>query len=250
MRRFIVLTAATALAVTAFAGSAAAQDPVNLRVLVHQNPPFVAFMEQFNEQFEANHPDINVEMAVVNANELMTSTQTRLMANDVDVIDIFAFSNAAEPYMEGTDPPGWQSLIDAGLLMDLTDQPFVANYDAASIADAGTYNDRVYQVNLGRVGFSGVYYNKDVLRGERHRGARDLVRAGGGLRDADVRGGALHDGGRRRWLAHLRRRATACWGPTTRTRLRSSRASGPAASSTPIPSGSTCWASTRCTTAT
>jgi raffinose/stachyose/melibiose transport system substrate-binding protein len=163
MRRSIVLTAATALAVTAFAGSAAAQDPVNLRVLVHQNPPFVAFMEQFNEQFEANHPDINVEMAVVNANELMTSTQTRLMANDVDVIDIFAFSNAAEPYMEGTDPPGWQSLIDAGLLMDLTDQPFVASYDPASIADAGTYNDRVYQVNLGRVGFSGVYYNKDIL---------------------------------------------------------------------------------------
>ena len=36
MRRFIVLTAATALAVTAFAGGAAAQDPVNLRVLVHQ----------------------------------------------------------------------------------------------------------------------------------------------------------------------------------------------------------------------
>jgi raffinose/stachyose/melibiose transport system substrate-binding protein len=163
MRRLIVLTAATALAVTAFAGSAAAQDPVTLRVLVHQNPPFVAFMESFNEQFEANHPDIKVDMAVVNANDLMTSTQTRLMANDVDVIDIFAFSNAAQPYMQNTNPPGWQSLIDAGLLMDLTDQPFIANYDPASIADAGTYNDRVYQINLGRVGFSGIYVNKDLL---------------------------------------------------------------------------------------
>ena len=163
MRRLIVLTAATALAVTAFAGSAAAQDPVTLRVLVHQNPPFVAFMELFNEQFEANHPDITVDMAVVNANDLMTSTQTRLMANDVDVIDIFAFSNAAQPYMQNTNPPGWQSLIDAGLLMDLTDQPFVANYDPASIADAGTYNDRIYQINLGRVGFSGIYVNKDLL---------------------------------------------------------------------------------------
>ena len=163
MRRLIVLTAAMALAVTAFAGSAAAQDPVTLRVLVHQNPPFVDFMNQFNEQFQADHPDIKVDMAVVNANELMTSTQTRLMANDVDVIDIFAFSNAAQPYMQNTDPPGWQSLIDAGLLMDLTDQPFVANYDPVSIADAGTYNDKVYQINLGRVGFSGIYYNKDLL---------------------------------------------------------------------------------------
>jgi len=161
MRRLIVAAAATALAVTAFAGSVTAQE--SLRVLVHQNPPFVEFMEQFNAQFEADNPDIRVEMAVVNTNELMTSTQTRLMANDVDVIDIFAFSNAAEPYMEGTDPPGWQSLIDAGLLMDLTDQPFVANYDETSIADAGTYNDRVYQINLGRVGFSGIYYNKDLF---------------------------------------------------------------------------------------
>ena len=167
MRRLIVLTAATAIAVAAFAGSAAAQDPVNLRVLVHQNPPFVEFMDSFNAEFEANHPDIKVEMAVVNANELMTSTQTRLMANDVDVIDIFAYSNAAEPYMEGTDPPGWQSLIDAGLIMDLADQPFVGNYDPASIADAGAYKDGVYQINLGRVGFSGIYYNKD-LRSEEH----------------------------------------------------------------------------------
>lgn len=163
MRRLIVLTAATALAITGFAGGAAAQDPVTLRVLVHQNPPLVEFMESFNAQFEADHPDIRVDMAVVNANDLMTSTQTRLMANDVDVIDIFAFSNATQPYMQNTDPPGWQSLIDAGLLMDLTDQPFVANYDAAATADAGTYNGRVYQVNLGRVGFSGIYVNKDLL---------------------------------------------------------------------------------------
>jgi raffinose/stachyose/melibiose transport system substrate-binding protein len=163
MRRLIVLASATTLTIAALAASAVAQDPLTLRVLVHQNPPFVAFMESFNEQFEADNPGIDVDMQVVNANEIMTSTQTRLEANDVDVIDIFAFHNGAQPYMQDTDPPAWQSLIDAGLLMDLTDQPFVANYDPVSIADAGTYNDRVYQVNLGRVGFSGVYVNTDLL---------------------------------------------------------------------------------------
>ena len=75
-------------------------------------------------------PGVTVDMSVVNANDLMTNTQTRLMANDVDVIDIFSFSNAIQPYMKNVNPPGWQSLIDAGLLMDITDQPFVANYDA------------------------------------------------------------------------------------------------------------------------
>jgi raffinose/stachyose/melibiose transport system substrate-binding protein len=163
MRRLIVLMALISTALGAFGGAAAAQDPVTLRVLVHQNPPFVDFMNTFNESFQAKYPNVKIDMAVVNANELMTNTQTRLMANDVDVIDIFAFSNATQPYMKNVDPPGWQSLIDAGLLMDLTDQPFVANYDASSIADAGTYNGRVYGINLGRVGFSGIYYNKDLF---------------------------------------------------------------------------------------
>ena len=163
MRKLIVTAAAAALAATAFAGPATAQDDVKLRVLVHQNPPFIDFMESFNTQFEADNPGVSVDMAVVNANDILTSTQTRLTANDIDVIDIFAFHNKAQPYMENTDPPGWQTLIEGGQLMDLTDQPFVANYTPESIADAGTYNDRVYQVNLGGVTFSGVFVNEDML---------------------------------------------------------------------------------------
>lgn len=135
----------------------------SVRVLIHQNPPFVEYMEAFNDAFTAKYPGVTIDMAVVNANDLGTSTQTRLTANDVDVIDIFSFSNAVQPYMKNVNPPGWQSLIDAGLLMDLTDQPFVQNYDAAAIADAGSYNGKVYEINLGRVGFSGIYYNKDLF---------------------------------------------------------------------------------------
>jgi raffinose/stachyose/melibiose transport system substrate-binding protein len=102
-------------------------------------------------------------MAVVNANDLSTVTQTRLTANDVDVVDMFGFANAAQPYMKNVDPPNWQTLIEAGYLLDITDQPFVKNYDEATIKDAGTYNGKVYQVNLGRVSYSGIYYNKDLF---------------------------------------------------------------------------------------
>ncbi|MBW4438493.1 MAG: extracellular solute-binding protein [Pleurocapsa minor GSE-CHR-MK-17-07R] len=140
-----------------------AAQSTTLRVLVHQNPPMVEFMEAFNEQFQANNPDIAIDMSVVNANDLSTVTQTRLSANDIDVIDMFGFSNAAQPYMANVDPPNWQQLADAGLLMDLTDQPFVANYDEATIADAGTYNGRVYSINLGRVSYSGIFYNMDLF---------------------------------------------------------------------------------------
>jgi raffinose/stachyose/melibiose transport system substrate-binding protein len=141
----------------------AAAEKVTLRVLVHQNPPMVAFMEEFNKKFQENNPNITVDMAVVNANDLSTVTQTRLTANDVDVVDMFGFANAAQPYMKQVDPPNWQQLIDAGLLMDISDQPFVKNYDASAVKDAGTYNGKVYEINLGRVTYSGIYYNKDLF---------------------------------------------------------------------------------------
>jgi raffinose/stachyose/melibiose transport system substrate-binding protein len=143
--------------------AAASGEDVTLRVLVHQNPPMVAFMEAFNDEFEAANPNITVDMSVVETGELATVTQTRLSANDVDVIDIFGFSNGVADYMSGATAPAWQQLIDAGLLLDITDQPFVQNYDEASIADAGTYNGKVYQVNLGRVSYSGMFVNDDLL---------------------------------------------------------------------------------------
>lgn len=94
------------------ADSAAA--PVTLRVLIHQNPPMVEYMNTFNEKFQKKYPNITVDMSVVNANDLSTVSQTRLTANDVDVVDMFGFANAAQPYMKKVDPPNWQTLIEAG----------------------------------------------------------------------------------------------------------------------------------------
>jgi raffinose/stachyose/melibiose transport system substrate-binding protein len=143
--------------------SVRAQEPVTLTVLIHQNPPLVDFMNEFNTKFQEKYPNITVDMAVVNNNDLSTTTQTRLSANDIDVIDTFGFANAVQPYMKNVTPPNWQALIDAGLLMDLTDQPFVKNYDPNVIKDSGTYNGKVYEINLGRVVYSGIFYNKDMF---------------------------------------------------------------------------------------
>jgi raffinose/stachyose/melibiose transport system substrate-binding protein len=138
-------------------------EPVTLRVLIHQNPPMVEFMEAFNDQFEAQYPNVTVDMSVVNANDLSTVTQTRLTANDVDVIDIFGFANGVQPYMKDVTPPNWQTLIEAGLLLDLTGQPFVELYDEATIRDAGSYDGKVYSINLGRVSYSGMFVNEDLF---------------------------------------------------------------------------------------
>jgi raffinose/stachyose/melibiose transport system substrate-binding protein len=145
------------------AAPAEEMEPVTLRLLTWQHPPTVEFLEGFVEEFEAAHPNITVDWSIVNANDLPTTQQTRLTANDVDVIAGFGFANGAQPYMSEVDPPNWQQFIEGGLLMDLTGQPFVDNYDDATIQDAGTFDGKVYQINLGRVTYSGMFYNKDLF---------------------------------------------------------------------------------------
>jgi len=145
------------------AQSGGCTEETTLKILAHQNPPMVDFMTKFNQDFMAKHPNVTVDMSVVNANDLSTVTQTRLTANDVDIIDIFGFANAAQPYMKNVTPPNWQTLIDAGLLADLTGQEFVKNYDESATKDACSYNNKAYCINLGRVSYSGIYYNKDLF---------------------------------------------------------------------------------------
>ncbi len=135
-----------------------------LRVLIHQNPPGVEFFESFNDDFEAANPGVNVEMAVVKADDIPTVNQTRLNANDIDVttISVTGFDKAVQPYMSDVDTPFWQQLIEAELLMDLSDQPYVQNYDEAAIAD-GSFDGGVYSLGLGRTIYSGVFVNLDLL---------------------------------------------------------------------------------------
>ena len=138
-------------------------EPVTLRVLIHQNPPMVEYMEAFTDEFEAAYPNVTVDLSIVETSDLPTVTQTRLTAKDVDLVDIFGFANAAQPYMSEVEPPNWQQFIEAGLLMDLTGQPFVDNYDEATITDAGSYDGKVYSINLGRVSYSGMFVNEDLF---------------------------------------------------------------------------------------
>jgi hypothetical protein len=113
-----------------------AQEDVTLRVMTWQNPPMVEWLEAFNEQFTAE-TGINVDYSVVNASDVGTVTQTRLSANDIDVLAFLnSFANRVQPFMSDVNPPSWQTVIDAGLLLDLTDQPFLDNFDAALMLKA------------------------------------------------------------------------------------------------------------------
>ena len=139
-----------------------------VKVLLHQNPPLVEYMQDFNSRFEAANPGVEIAMEIVESGDIATAAQTRLTANDVDIIDYCpagcsAFSTPVQPYMTDVEPPLWQQLIDAGLVADLTDEAFIANWDPVALADAGTYNDRVYALPAARVSYSGMFVNEDLL---------------------------------------------------------------------------------------
>ncbi len=139
-----------------------------VKVLVHQNPPFIGYMEGFNERFQGANPGVKVEMEIVNASDMATAIQTRLTAGEVDVIDYCAapcasFSGAIQPYMSDVNKPLWQQLIEAGLVADLSNESFISNYDPTALADAGSFNGSVYAIPAGRVTYGGMFVNQDLL---------------------------------------------------------------------------------------
>ncbi len=135
-----------------------------LRVLIHQNPAGVEFFENFNDEFQAANPGVEIDLSIVEADALSTTNQTRLTAKDIDVttISLSGFDKAVQDYMTDADPPAWQQLIDAGLIKDLTGESFLANYDDAAI-ESSSYNGSVYAVALGRTTYSGMFVNDDLL---------------------------------------------------------------------------------------
>jgi raffinose/stachyose/melibiose transport system substrate-binding protein len=163
--------AATTAAATRAAGSVAtAPAQVNggkattLRVLIHQNAPLVEFIGKFSEKFKARYPNVTVDVSVVPPDQLDQSIQTRLTAGDIDVFEnTQAFTNAPQDFMKGVDDPTWVQWIKGGLLEDLTNQPFIKNYDANALKSASTYNGKIYALSTGRYAYSGVFYNKELF---------------------------------------------------------------------------------------
>ena len=204
----IVATTALGAGVAAPAGGdrrASGEADVTLRVLVHQNPPSPSSWRRSTSEFEAANPGVTVDMSVVDA--------ARAGDGDPDPADRqrrrrrrhLRLRQRRPAVHERRRPPIWQTLIDAGLLLDLTDQPFVENYDPAAIADAGTYDGRVYAINLGRVVLQRHVRQQGPVRRRRGRGPDDVERAGGRVRGLQGGRQRVHDRRRRGRLADLRR---------------------------------------------
>ncbi len=144
-----VLLASTILAGTAFA-DAHSELTGTLRIVSDMsNPEPRAVMEGLAADFDALHPNLTVELEIVDREAWKTQIRNSLSANPPDVVNWYAATRMT-PY------------VDAGLFMDISDlwdDPAMA--DLASTKGAMTLNGAQWGVPYTYYQW-GVYYRKDI----------------------------------------------------------------------------------------
>lgn len=131
-----------------------------LQVLVSSAEGSDNAYEELNAAFEAAYPDVTVEFSSVPNDAFAAARSSRLTAGNLDVtlgqpFEVPDF--VADPQL-GDDALS----ADAGLFLDLTDEPFLDNF-TPSVIDSIAYNGKNYTVPTGLSYYTGVFYNKTLF---------------------------------------------------------------------------------------
>lgn len=132
-------------------------------------------IEEINKKFEEKYPEYKVEYTTTGPDdEYKQAQRARITAGDVDILaDLSGMRLSPKEWTPGAKVPDWQQWIDSGLIADLSDQPFVKNYNANDISKAGTYNGKVYALPTGKVAMSGFLQQRN-FRTERPSCPNDM----------------------------------------------------------------------------
>ncbi|NQY59422.1 ABC transporter substrate-binding protein [Cognatishimia sp.] len=144
------VAASVALTGAAFAGSHAKLSGDLVIFSDMSNPAPRAVMEGMVERFGAMHPDLNIELTVIDREAYKTQIRNFLSANPPDVANWYA-ANRMKPY------------VDAGLFEDISDlwaEEELA--DLASTKGAMTLDGKQWGVPYTYYQW-GVYYRKDIF---------------------------------------------------------------------------------------
>nr|WP_255570452.1 extracellular solute-binding protein [Cohnella sp. CFH 77786] len=142
-----------------------AEEEVTLKIIHWINEPVNKYYEEFNKKFMERYPNIKVVYDVVPSDATYDQLQqTRINANDADLMALKSgFAPIPQEWAKGAEDPLWKQWIDAGLIADLSNQEFVKNYNPVDVQNSTTYNGKVYGINMGKVSFTGLYYNKKIF---------------------------------------------------------------------------------------
>ncbi|MCD9020195.1 ABC transporter substrate-binding protein [Cohnella silvisoli] len=140
-------------------------EKVTLKIIHWINEPVNKYYEEFNKKFTERYPNITVDYQVVPSDATYDQLQqTRINANDTDLLALKSgFAPIPQEWAAGAQDPLWKQWIDTGLIADLSNEEFVKSYNPVDVQNSTTYNGKVYGINMGKVAFSGLYYNKKIF---------------------------------------------------------------------------------------
>lgn len=141
-----------------------AADPVTLKLITWVQETNEKAIANLNAAFSAKYPNVDFVVDTVGANDYPTLVNTRISAGDVDIItNLSAFDTYPQDFTKGVDKPAWETFILGGAYLDITNEPFIANWDQGMIQNAVSYKGKVYGLDMGGVAYNGMFYNKTIF---------------------------------------------------------------------------------------
>lgn len=138
--------------------------PVTLAMVTWIQETNQQAIDTLNASFTQKYPNIKITVDTAPANDYPTLLQTRIAAENVDIIsNISAFDTLPQDFTKGADDPAWLTFIKSGAYLDITGQPFVGNWDPNMIKNAVSYDGKVYGLDMGAVGYNGLFYSKKIF---------------------------------------------------------------------------------------
>lgn len=137
-------------------------EKVTLNLITWTNQATTDVLEQLDEKFTQENPNITIEITAVDSATYPQLVQTRVAAEDVDIIAQQQFVPNPD-YTKGLDTPPFEQYIENGDFMDLTGQDFLSVYDENAIKDSASFDGKVYAIPMSRTSYNGVFYNKKMF---------------------------------------------------------------------------------------
>lgn len=171
-RTVLALTAVTACVSAALTGcgsssSGGGKSTTTLNIAEWTNPGAIQFTEWLDAKFEKAHPGVKIKLqqAPTSNGTWGTLWNSLLQSKSVDLLALQAPTQAGfTPSYTSLKPTGAAALIQAGQLTDLTNEPFMKNYDKTAQAAAAGKDGHIYGLMAAEYSAAGaMWYKKDLL---------------------------------------------------------------------------------------
>lgn len=146
------------------AGATGQDGSKKVELLTWTNEPTVLYLQSIADAFHQAYPEYTLVVSNIPSGEYDAARETRISAGNVDIVSFQTFAQPQEEWNKNyVDKPVWQQYIDEGLLVDLTNEEFMKNYDL-DILKGNSYNDKYYSISQGTVAYTGLFYNKAIFK--------------------------------------------------------------------------------------